>query len=212
MVLFLHITSHVEEDQYQELFEAKGGDGFPYMAYLDSAGEVISKFDRPYTVDTFSEALKKAESFIAMVKKAEGGDKAAALEVLIGKLETGAIKADEAKKKLKDLPKPSAEQEPRLNGALANAEVQQILDEQEAATAKKFMEMLKAKRAPTDKEVGQTFYMAILNYSEKEKDAAGFEAALNGLKAMFGDNPQAKGFFDAKEKTLKKLKSEKDPK
>lgn len=212
MVLFLHITTHVDEDPYQELFEAKGGDGFPYMVFMDSTGDVIAKMDRPYEVETFEAALTKASAFLAMVKKAEGGDKGAALEVLIGRLETGGIKADEAKKKLKELPKPSAEQEPRLNSALANAEVKQVMDEQEEATAKKFIEMIKAKRVPTDKEVGQTFYMTVLNYAEKQKDAANFEAALNGLKEMFKDNPQAKGFFDAKDKTLKKMKTEKDPK
>ena len=210
MVLFLHVTSHVDEDKYQELMDAKGGDGFPYMLYMDSAGDVISKMDRPYELETFSAGLEKAASFLAMVKKAEGGDKAAALEVLITKLESGGIKAEEAKKKLKDLPKPSAEQEPRLSGALANAEVQQVLDDQQAATAKKFIEMMKGKRVPTDKEVGENFYMTILNYAEKQKDAANFEAALNGLKAMFSDNPNAKPFFEMKEKTLKKLKTEKD--
>ena len=212
MVLFLHITTHVDEDKYQELFEAKGGDGFPFMAYMDSTGEVISKMDRPYEVETFDGALEKAAAFLAMVKKADGGDKAAALEVMITRLETGAMKADEAKKKLKDLPKPSAEQAPRLNGALANSEVKEVMEEQQAATAKKFTEMLKAKRVPTDKEVGESFYMTILTYAEKQKDAASFEAALNGLKEMFSDNPNAKPFFDAKEKTLKKLKTEKDPK
>jgi hypothetical protein len=212
VVLFLHVTSHVEEDKYQELFEAKGGDGFPYMLYMDAGGDVIAKMDRPYDIDAFTTALGKASTYLAVVKKAEGGDKAASLEVLITKLETGGIKAEEAKKKLKELPKPSAEQLPRLNGALANAEVKDIVTEQQEATAKKFIEMIKAKRVPTDKEVGETFYMTVLNYAEKQKDAASFEEALNGLKEMFGDNPQAKGFFDAKEKTLKKMKTEKDPK
>lgn len=177
------------------------------MVYLDAGGNVVSKMDRPYTVEAFETALGKAATYLEMVKKAEGGDKAAGLEVLISQLENGAVKADEAKKKLAGLPKPSAEQEPRLNSALANAEVKQIMEDQEAATAKKFIEMMKAKRTPSDKEVAQGFYMTIMNYAEKQKDADSFEASLTALEAMFADNPNAKGFFDAKRKTLTKMKA-----
>jgi len=41
----------------------------------------------------------------------------------------------------------------------------------------------------------------------KEKDVALFEECLKELKSKFGDNPQAAGFFKAKDEVLKTLKA-----
>ena len=78
------------------------------------------------------------------------------------------------------------------------------------AAGKKFYDLQKAgKPAPTSEQAIQPYFILGMNTAEELKDAAVFEGNLKALKAKFADNPQAKKFFEAKEKKLEELKAEK---
>ena len=52
----------------------------------------------------------------------------------------------------------------------------------------------------------QPYYILMMKAAEDAKDAVIFEKAMNALKKKFGDNPNAKRFFEANEKKLEELK------
>lgn len=210
-MLFFHLTTHIEGEPNEKLYEEKGGGGFPAFLMLDETGEVIAKHAGERSVAEFGKTIDKAANFIAIRKKAEGGDKAAGIDLAIAKLDLGMIKADDAKKQIAELGEPTKEQQARLDGALLNAEVTAIATaagKDRASAGRKFNEMKTAGKIPTGTSEGMTFWSCILDWAEAEKDAAAFEEALGKLREKVGANANKK-YFETKEAILKKLKEKK---
>lgn len=212
-MLFCHITTNVATDKHQDLLEKKGGGGWPHIVFMDAAGNVLAEHEEARDAQGFARTGGKARNFLTMKAKAEKGDKAAEIDYALAQLELGQIKAGEARERLKGR-KLSKEQQAKLDALASAAEIQEILDpvtrdvETQMAAAKKFVERKKAgKPAPPDDRTFQTYWILMLNLAEKEKDAALFEECLKELKGKFGDNPQAQGFFKAKDEVLQTLKA-----
>jgi hypothetical protein len=213
-VLFCHITTRVATDKHQDLLELKGGQGFPHIVFMDSAGNVIAEHEDERSAEAFGKTGEKAKAFLALKAKAEKGDAAAAVDYTIAQLELGQIKGGEAQAKLKGKTL-SKEQQAKVDGLISTAEVREIMETvtqdkttQEAA-AKKFIERKNAgKAAPSDERLVQPYWILMMNHAEGQKDAALFEECLKALKDRFGSNPQAQGFFKVKDDVLKKLKDE----
>jgi hypothetical protein len=217
-VLFCHITSRVPADKHQDLLGQKGGQGFPHLVFMDSAGNVIAEHEDQRTAAAFAKTGEKAKAFLALKAKAEKGDKAAVVDVTIAELELGHIGAEEADQKLAGA-KLSKEQKEKIDGLKAAAEVRDVMKTvtqdpaTQAAAGKKFLEMKKAgKPAPADDQGFQMYWIMILNNAEKDKDVPLFEECLKALKDRFGTVPQAQAFFKAKDASLQKLKAEAEKK
>lgn len=212
-VLFCHITTHLATEKYDQLLSEKGGNGFPYLVFMDSEGNVIARHEGSRDAAGFAETGKKAQAFLDLQKKAAKGDRAAKIDLLIAQLELGHLKMDEAQGKLKELGELSKEQKAKVDGLLVGAEVQEILktvkrgDKPSAIEAgKKFYEMNKAKRpAPMGDNEFQGYWILMMDYAESQKDAAVFEAGLEALKARYGSNIRAE-FVRMNEERLKKIK------
>ncbi|MBI2264272.1 MAG: hypothetical protein HYU64_03740 [Armatimonadetes bacterium] len=213
-MLFCHITSRVKSDPYQNLLAEKGGDGFPYLAFMDAGGNVLARHDGPRTVEGFKETALAANDFLSLKAKAAKGDKQARYRLLVAQLELGQLTSAEARKKLDEMKYLTKEQrDVIIIGPLANLEVREIgsstITSDKASreeAAKKFLEMKKAGRLPTGSRETQFFWITIMSYAETEKDAVLFEEGLNALKARFASNPRAQKFFEEKEALLQKLK------
>jgi hypothetical protein len=211
-VLFCHITTHIQGEKHGNLLEEKGGEGFPHIIFMDPQGNILAVHEDERSAAGFAKTGAKAKTFLDLKEKAAKGDPAAKIDFIIAQLDMGQIKAADAEKQLKDAGKLSKEQQAKLDEILANVAVMEIVkgieSENEAKEAgKKFYEMQKAgKPGPTSDQALQPYYILGMNAAEEAKDAATFEKNLNTLKAKFGSNPQAKKFFDAKEKKLEELK------
>ncbi len=174
---------------------------------------MIAKHEGRRTGTAFAETGKKAKAFLELKAKAAKGDKDAKIELLIAQIEFGHLEADEAKKQVEKLGNVSDEQQKKLDAAMAGLEVMATLKTitrdpaTQTAAGKKFYEMNKAgKPAPTGDMEAQAYWILMMNYAEKEKDAETFGTALEALKAKFGSNPRAAKFFQAQEKKLEALK------
>jgi hypothetical protein len=211
-VLFCHITTQIDGEKYGDLLEQKGGQGFPHIVFMDADGHVLAEHEGDRSADGFSKTGQKAKEFIALKAKAEKGDKAAQIDFLIAQLSLGQLKPSEAEAKIKEVGAPTKEQQARLDGELVNASVMETMkgveDEDSAkAAGKKFYEMQKAgKPGPTGDQAMQPYYILTMRAAEDAKDAVIFEKAMKALKKKFGDNPNAKGFFEMSEKKLEELK------
>lgn len=213
-VLFCHITTHIQGDKHANLLEEKGGEGFPHIVFMDAEGKVLAVHESDRTAAGFAKTGGQAKSIVDLKKKADSGDKKAKVEYILLQVEMGQLKMDDAQKQLADAGPLSAEQKAKLEASMVNAaiieQVKGITSEEEAkAAAKKFYEMQKAgKPAPTADQAMQPYFILGMNAAAEAKDADVFEKNLKALKAKFGDNPQAKRFFEANEKKLAEMKAE----
>lgn len=212
-VLFLHVTTRVESDPYQNLLHEKGGSGFPHLAFLDAEGSVIGVHQGSRDVEGFRKTGEKAKSLAELKKKAESGDPGARFDYLVASLEMSPMTPEELEKRLKECGELTKEQKARIDPLLLNNEVHGLLEsvqsEEEAmALAPKFLEMKKAGRIPTGDDESMGFWMVLMNHAESEKDIALFEEALGAMREKLKDNPRAKKFLTSREETLQEMKDE----
>lgn len=215
-VLFCHITSRVPTDKNQELLKEKGGQGFPYLVFMDSEGNVVAKHSGARTVKGFENSGAKAVTYMEVKKKAEGGDKAAKIDLVLAEIDLGKVTLDEGQKKLKELGELSKEQQAKLDGLATNAAVMEVAkpirrnDKQGMIDAgKKFAEMKSAGKIPTGDQEIQMFWIFIMDYAESQKDAKLFEEGFTALKTKFADSIN-KQWVQTNEERLKKLKESKE--
>jgi len=211
-VLFCHVTSHIEGEPNDDLFEKKGGGGFPTIMMLDEKGEMIGKHSGERTVPEFEKTVAKAALFLQALKKSEAGDKSAGIDVAISRLELGTLTADDAKKKIAELGEPAPEQQARFDAVLLNQEVMAIskgAGQDRASAGKKFSEMKAAGKIPTGANEYLTFWDTITVYAEAQNDIPMFTEALGKVREKIGANPSKKKYFDGKEAILKKMKEKK---
>ncbi len=213
MVLFAHITSSVEGDKYQDLLNEKGGRGFPYLAILDADGNVVA---RPGSRDVagFAAAAADGKRYVDLKAKKDPSV-AEQVDLLALEIGLGLVDYDAAKARADALKDLDDALRARLDDALLPLEVQKHLPQgrnapREAilAAGKTYAGMFKAGRIPKDDESFQPFFILMLDYAEETKDVDLFRTALGKLTERFGENPRAKGFFDAQQARLAKLESE----
>jgi hypothetical protein len=211
-VLFCHITTQIEGEKNGDLLEKKGGQGFPYIIYMDAEGAVLAEHQGDRSAEGFAKTGKAVKDYAAAKARVDKGDKSAGIDVAIAELILGKTTAAEAEKKIQAAGTPTKEQQAVIDSELLNAK---ILDEVHAidsdtaadAIGKKYYEQVKAgKPAPTGDQAMQPYYMLAMKSAAAAKDAATFEKALEALKKKFGNLPNAKRFFDENEKTLEELK------
>jgi hypothetical protein len=212
VILFAHITSKVEGDAYQDLMREKGGRGFPHLAILDANGDVVAKPDSR-DVPGFVAAVADGKQFLALRSKenptVEDRIELLGLEIKLGNYDLA--KAREAAGEIEGM---TDAQKAKVEDAIFPLEVMAVVPqtrqptpEQKVAAGKAFAEMFRAGREPTDQGLMQPFFIFMLDYAEAEKDVELFRSALGKLEAAFGDNPRAKGFFDAQKARLAKLEA-----
>jgi hypothetical protein len=180
---------------------------------MDSDGKVLAVHESDRTAADFAKTGEQAKAFVGLKAKADGGDKKAKVDLIFLQLEMGQVKPDEAKKQLADAGPLSADQKAKLDAAIVNGsildEVKGITSEEQAkAAAKKFYEMQKSGQpGPTADQAMQPYYILGMNAAAEAKDADTFEKNLKILKVKFGDNAQAKRFFEENEKKLAEMKA-----
>jgi hypothetical protein len=215
-VLFCHITTQIQGEKNGRLLGEKGGNAFPYLAFLDADGRVCAKHPSGVarTVDGFSATAQKARDFLALKKKAET-DKAAAVDFFFQAAEISHFTAAEARERSKTLAELTDDQKKRVEQILLALDVQEIAggvnwqDKKTMADAgAKFLEMKKAGRIPTGDREMQSFWICIMEHAYAQKNAALFEEGFSALKEKFGSRMNKK-FLEEREKQLAELKAEK---
>jgi hypothetical protein len=212
VVLFCHITTQIEGEKNGDLLEKKGGQGFPYIIYMDAQGAVLAEHQGDRSAEGFAKTGKAVKDYSAAKARVDKGEKGAGIELAIAELILGKATATDAEKKIQAAGTPTKEQQALIDTELLNAkileEVRSIESDAAAdAVGKKYYEILKTgKPAPTGEQAMQPFYMLAMRAASTAKDAATFEKALEALKKKFGHVPNAKRFFEENEKKLEELK------
>ena len=211
-VLFCHITTQIEGEKNGDLLEKKGGQGFPYIIYMDAEGAVLAEHQGDRSAEGFAKTGKAVKDYSAAKARVDKGEKGAGIDLAIAELILGKATATDAEKKIQAAGTPTKEQQAVIDTELLNAKILEEIrtiesDAAADAVGKKYYEMLKSgKPAPTGEQAMQPFYMLAMRAASTAKDAATFEKALEALKKNFGHLPNAKRFFEENEKTLEGLK------
>lgn len=215
-VVLAHVTTRIKDRKDDDLLSKKGGRGFPHLVALDSNGDVISQLKGGRTVEGFRAMMADGAKFVAVRGKKE---KSLDDEIfLLGHdISMGNVDLAKAKERAAALKGLSDAQKKEVDGALLGLEIQAAMPKgaksqeeakaQTVAAGKLFAEMWAAGREPTAESAIGNFFSAILEHAEAAKDAALFEKALDKLRAKFGANPQAAGFFKKQEERLAALKN-----
>lgn len=191
-MLFLHVTTRVEGDKYQELLQEKGGRGFPHLAFLDANGAVLAVHEGPRTVDGFRETGASAKKFIALKAKAATGAPADKVEFFMAGLGIGYFDAEAASAQLAELKSHmSEEQIAKVGAKLVGMEIEGALNsinsrEEMLAAGKRFAEMAAAGKVPADDEgFAPYFWIFQLEHADSADDLKGAEAAVAEMKKRF---------------------------
>lgn len=202
--MFLHVTTQIPGRANDDMLGKVGGRGFPHLCVLDADGSVLATHTGDRSAPGFAKTAGKAMEYVDLRKKAESGDQAARIDFAILRGEMGKLTVAELHAELAPLGKLSPAQEKALGGVLANAQFDEI---QRTAVGEKCAGMLAKGHIPADEQKRGSFWMQIMEYADFRKDAALYEQALEGAKAIYGGNPQAAGFFKTKEARLAELKA-----
>lgn len=216
-VMLAHVTTRIEGRKNDGLLSEKGGRGFPTIIALDTDGNKIAEAGGR-SVEAFEKMMVSASRFVEISGKAE---KTLDDRIFLFKhqIDMGTLKFAEAKKLRGELEGLSDEQNAEIDTAMVDLEIQDALgnptsrEEADAfakAAGPKFIEMMKAGKKPTSDAAYQPFYILIMNTAFDAGDAETFEKALGMMRAKFGDNARAAGWFDGQEKRLEELKSASD--
>ena len=164
-VLFCHLTTQIEGEKNGDLLEQKGGQGFPYIVYMDAQGAVLAEHQGDRSAAGFTKTGKAVKDYAGAKARVDKGDKSAGIDLAIAELILGKATATDAEKKIQAAGTPTKEQRALIDTELLNAKILEevrSIDSDTAADAagKKYYEILKSgKPAPTGEQAMQPFYM-----------------------------------------------------
>ena len=182
---------------------------------MDANGEVMQQVPyEGFSVGAFEKAGEKAKEFVALKKKADGGDRDAKLKILTTWLEWGTVSIKKAKTLKSEIHNLTKDETEKLDKAFVALEIKQIMTgltrdrKTWVAAGKKFYALSKDNKLPADKKTAFSFWYLIIIYAEDEKDIKVFETRLKTFKDDFGDSPRNQRLIENWEKTLEELKAD----
>lgn len=220
--MFLHITTRIPGKKHDGMLSDKGGQGFPYLAWLDSNGDVLAKQD-DRSIEGFAKSGKAVSKYVDLKARFDGGDTSLATELFLVEMDLGKHEYEAAKEKAASL-KLTDEQKTQVDGMLfgleiawrvgqlprlrrgASAEDQEDFKAKKLAVADVFQGYLEAGKYPADDMTAYRMSEPIMFKAMTNKDAALFEKVLARLKKQAGDNPMFARAWDHWDKQLEGLK------
>jgi hypothetical protein len=207
VVLFCHVTSHVEGDKYQGLLAEKGGTTFPFLVLLDAKGEVIARLS---TADPSVEAFRAVQKRSAEIEVMQAHLPATAFDVLVAKEAIGGITFARAKALATAMGEVDAAKRKVVDDLLVKIEVVELaasvrLKSDAVAVGKRFAEMWKQGLVPTGVPA-RNFFTMILEAMEDGQDPEGFAKALDEYRKLVEGKRNAAAVLQLLEQRLKKLR------
>lgn len=202
VVPFCHVTSHVDGDAYPDLLQQKGGTGWPYLAFLDAEGNVLTRLTER-SVASFRKQFAKCQAFLALDKRHRGGEPGLAHDLLIARIEMGGMTLAEARAAAAVACGLDDARSARLAEAIDSLEVTEAFAavrtrDDAAEVGQHFQKMWTAGRAPKG-DAAPLFFSLIMESAAKAKDAAAFEKALIEYEKVA---PQGRG----RERVLERMR------
>ena len=185
VVLFLHVTSHVEGEPYPTLLTDKGFTGFPSLCFLDQDGNVVVKQVERSVAGFEATAARIAtlRGLEAQLKK--GGGIAAERRVFLAQLELQMLRADEIRARMQKLELGEADRA-RADQFLVDAEVRDLRTRSRELGPEQVSDavaaMARAGRRPSPSpETANPFWELVLGWSARKADGELGQKAFDAL-------------------------------
>ena len=104
----------------------KGFPGFPALVFMDAQGNVLAS-PSSRTVTSFGSTLSLVETYLAVKKKADGGDDTVVAELLLAELTLGKVGLEEAKERFLATEDLSPTQTSRIEKEILALEMRDVL-------------------------------------------------------------------------------------
>jgi hypothetical protein len=224
VVLYLHVTSHVDGEPVPNLLTDTGGRGFPYLVWLDADGGVLAP--QPYekfSVGGFRDTLENAVAANRALKAKAASDASARADWLLKLGEWGALSAADADAGLADLAKTlTDEQRAKLENRRNNAELIDAVNAALGSGARSMEAYAKAAPAvlklrakghvPTDETGFTLFRNVLIQHAKQTKDVKLFREVLEMVRTRYAANDKAiKQIVEPLTRDLEKLEAEAKP-
>lgn len=215
-VLFLHITTMIPGEKYGDLLEQKGGNGFPWIVFMDASGEILFEHEGERSAEGFGKTGAQAKTYVALQEKVVKNDAAARIDLAILRLTLLKISMAEADRTFKEAgAPPTKEQQAAMDVARTNGELLEEVRSVKngaqllALKARFYARFKEGKPLPTNDLVLQNYCLRVLEAAFDQKDADTYAAALKVLRDRYGKEEQFVPFFEERDKELKELRATK---
>jgi hypothetical protein len=211
VVLFLHVTSHVDDEPYPNLLYETGGIGFPTVSFLDQDGRVLQQVGNIVSLEDCDHALEKLQGWKALRAEVERGGAGADKEkqLFLLELELGNRPFAEMVQRRDALSLAAAELA-ATEQPLVNLQFTEILRatprNQPASGGEQFLAMFRAGRIP-DTSTETSYWQYMFAFAKDRKDAALFRELLDWLRSNRKNNDRFMRYAKLLEKQLEQLES-----
>lgn len=211
-VLFCHVTSRVDDEPYPDLWHAKGGVAFPYLVFLDAAGEVLAEHQGDHSVADLRATGQRVNRWRELQRKLADGDPALLAESFVLEVELGRIAYPEAVAR-RPLLQLSPDLEGRLERALLDQEVMALHaslssePEQAVSTYRRLWQLLDAGKIPTQILAQRVLFTDLFADAEQRLDPAAFERVLRAMEQALAERPEYAPILDRYRRQLRDLQA-----
>ncbi|MHC4514972.1 MAG: hypothetical protein ACYS5W_14855 [Planctomycetota bacterium] len=219
-VMFLHVTTRLEDRKHDGLLKEKGFRGFPSLAFMDASGIVTARHAGQRDLEGLSKTAEKADAYLALRKKAESGDEVAGQHLFVQSLglghydfARGSLRMAALRDKLPATLRADAEQKlidlqyQELTAQLRKQLEQLGQQEYRRRWEQLGVEFFQANRLPSGY-YARGVATSVMNYAERKKDATLFAKALEVYKQRVGDQKVYTRVIERYEERLQKLRED----
>jgi hypothetical protein len=178
--------------------------------YMDAEGKKLTE-PGGRDVASFASTAKSLSELSELKTRIEKGEKGLDGKLLAAELALGSVDYPAAKERLAKIKKLDNATKAKIAKLMVDAEVTHLFasagrdPEKTAAARERVVAMLKEGKIPAGRSAGQ-FWNSIMQWAEKNNDAATYEKAVNWAKAKYGDEPRAKSYLENLDKKLAEMK------
>ena len=196
VVPFLHITTRIEDRKHDDLMYDFDENTFPTFLFLDETGGLLARHRESPTVKEFEIMLHKVKASVKLRKQAAGGDKAAAIDLLLLECEIHRIDLADLEEKVEGKTLSEA-QKKRFKALAADEEVAEmipLIDRSNYSAAmlgdagETFVEHLNGGGIPLGRKTGSYYWLCIGTYAWDKKDSELVERSLKELEPLAAGN------------------------
>lgn len=187
VVLFVHVTSHVEGEQYPHLLREKGFVSFPSLCFLDADGKVTVRMPQR-DVASLAAVRTRLGELADLRDLASEGDEDAARKLFLCEVELDMLTAAQIQERRKKF-ELDEEETSRVEQALVDLEVRAMRAKSRElgtdAVGKRLADMAREGRTPSP-DSAQFFWQMTLNWCAKNGDAELAQRAFDQLDGLKG--------------------------
>ena len=203
---YLNVATHLDNVPYDRLLQEKGFGGYPTLAFMDAEGNVIGK-PNDRSVAAFASARDALMVIGEVRRKADAGDKKAAVELLFLEFTLGTIDAQALEAGVAELADHASREQFAqakqigLDGDIYALYVASFQDP-ESGAASKMLAILDAGKLPTPGSLACTGFWSILGEHARETgDTKLLRRVVKGMRADMASDTRSMEQADGYEET-----------